>query len=191
MIYGFNRLRRHPGKRQSAANLFTECGEDFHFSPVVLMGLPVLHIDDSDDFVACDDGRREEGFEGVLRQFAEVLEPGIAICLARDGQQSAFAGYPSGETFVQLEPDAADLGFVVGVRRTQYKVVAVAKIDKAGIAFRKFDNQRNNALQDLLQTHIAYHEPADFLEEPQLLFDSLQPHFKLFCLRHGFIIVWA
>jgi hypothetical protein len=68
-------------------------------------------------------------------------------------------------------------------------MVGVTKINQTGIALRILDNEGNDALQNLLQTHIPHHEPADLLEEPELLLDPLQTAFEVFCLRHGFIIV--
>jgi hypothetical protein len=77
----------------------------------------------------------------------------------------------------------------MSVGSAKHQIVAVAKVNQAGIAFGIFHNQRNDSLQNLLQTHIPNHEPADFLEKPELLLDPLQAAFEVFCLRHGFIIV--
>ncbi len=78
---------------------------------------------------------------------------------------------------------------MMSVRRTEDQFIAVAKINQAGIALGIFDNQGNDSLQNILQTHIPNHKPADFLKKPELLLDSLQAAFEVFCLRHGFIIV--
>jgi hypothetical protein len=77
----------------------------------------------------------------------------------------------------------------MGVGSAQHQFVPVAKVNQTGIALGVLDNQGNNALQNLLQSHFPNHKPADFLEKPELLFDPLQTAFEVFCLRHGFIIV--
>ncbi len=78
---------------------------------------------------------------------------------------------------------------MMSVGRAKYQIIAVTEVNQAGIALGIFDHQGYDALQNLLQSHIPNHEPADFLEEPELLLDPLQAAFEVFCLRHGFIIV--
>jgi hypothetical protein len=74
----------------------------------------------------------------------------------------------------------------VRIRSAENQVVGVAEIDEARIALRILDYQRNNPLQNLLQSHVSNHETADLLEQAQLLFDPLEAGFEVLCLRHGF-----
>ena len=189
MIHRIDGRRGHTGQRQRAAHLFTERGEHFHFATRMLMRLAMLHVDDAHHFIPGDHGGREKRFERVFRQLAEIFEPGVAVSFARNSEQTAFACYPSGETFVQLQANAANLGVVVGVRSTQHEIIAVEKIDETGIALCEFHNERNDTLENFLQSHIPYHEPADFLEKPELLLDSLQTALEVLSFRHFFSIV--
>src|SRR5579864_1724847 len=71
-----------------------------------------------------------------------------------------------------------------GVRCTQHQLVMIQQVHQAGIAFHELDDQGNDTLQNLLQAHLAYHEPADFLEKAQLLLGALKAHLKLSGFRH-------
>ena len=134
-------------------------------------------------------GRRQKSLKRIFRKLAEILETRVAIGLARDRQQPPFARHPAGQAFVQFQAHAADFRFVMRVRSAKHQIVAVAEIHQAGIALRVFHHQRYNALQNLLQAHLAHHEPADLLKQTELLLNPLQTAFEIFCLRHGFIIV--
>ena len=114
----------------------------------------------------------------------KYFEPRILVGLARNRQQTPLARHPAGETFVQLQAHLADRGRMRRVGSAQHQLVVIQQIDQAGIAFREFHHQGNDALQNLLQAHLAHHEPADLLEQPQLLFGALQAHLELFGFRH-------
>jgi hypothetical protein len=185
MIDRFHRRRRHPGQGERTAHLFPESRQDFHFATRVLVSLPVLNVDHTDNSVPRDHRRGKERFECVFRQFAEIFEPRVPVRLARNRQETPLPGYPSGQPFVQFQPDTPDFRLVMRVRSAKNKVIAIAKIDQTGIAFRIFDYQGNNALQNFLQTHFPNHKPAHLLKEPKLLLDPLQAALNVFCLRHG------
>ena len=51
------------------------------------------------------------------------------------------------------------------VGSAEHQLVVIQQINQAGIAFHELDDQGDDALQHLLQAHLADHEPADFLEQ--------------------------
>ena len=66
--------------------------------------------------------------------------------------------------------------------RTQNQFVAIAQVKQAGIALGKFNHKRYNALQDLMQAHLPYHETAHSLKQTELLLNAFQPFLDIFCL---------
>jgi len=101
----------------------------------------VLHVNDSHHAVARDDGSRKESFERIFRQLTEVFESRVFIGFPRYREQTPLPRYPPREAFVQFQANLPDFGLVMRVGRAQYKLIAIAKIDKAGIALRELDNQ--------------------------------------------------
>ena len=60
----------------------------------------------------------------------------------------------------------------------------IEQVHQAGIALHELDDQRDNALQNLLQAHLAHHEAADLLEQAQLLLGALEAYLKLSRFGH-------
>ncbi len=127
----------------------------------------------------------KEGFECILGKRAEKLETRIAVALFGNRKQPPLPRDPAGKTFVQAEANLADLRRMRVIGGAQDELLAIEQINQAGVALHEFRDQVHNPLQDLLQTEVANHEPADFLEEPQLLFRASEPRFEvLLSLSH-------
>ena len=74
------------------------------------------------------------------------------------------------------------------VGRAEYEFFVVQQVYQAGIALGEFHDQRNYALKDLLQAHFADHEPADLLEQAQLLLGTLETPLEVLGFGHDYII---
>jgi hypothetical protein len=55
----------------------------------------------------------------------------------------------------------------------QYELVTFEQVDKAGVALQEVLNQSDNLVENGFKAEIACHQPADSLEESQLLFGAL------------------
>ena len=154
----------------------------------MLVRRTVLHVDHAHHPVPRDDRNGEKSFVGVLWQVAEVFEPWIPIRLPGDRQQTPFVRHPPGQAFIEPQPDLPDRRRVRCIGRAQDQFVLVQQVNQAGVAFHEFHNERNNALQDLLETHFLHHEPADALKQAKLLLESLRAEFEIFTLWHDYII---
>jgi hypothetical protein len=70
------------------------------------------------------------------------------------------------------------------VRGAEHQFGVLEQIYEAGIALHEFDNQGDDALQNLLEAHFPHHQPADFLKKPKLLVCSLEAGLDFLKLRH-------
>lgn len=96
------------GLREKHANLFADCGECFHFFPGEDVRPAMLDVDDTDHFVAGDDGSGEKSIVLIFRKLGESFEAGIEKGFFADRNQTAFASNPAGETFVHAKPKIAE-----------------------------------------------------------------------------------
>jgi hypothetical protein len=191
MVSLFYCIRRHASQHQRAADLLSDGAKQFHLLTRVLMGQPVLDIDDPDHPVARNDWSREKRLETVFRQVSYRLEPGIPVSLTRDGQEPPFTGYPPCQAFMQSQTDLADRSLVESVRSAQYQFVVIQEVNQAAVALGELNDQRDDSLKHFLQAHLAHHEPANLLKKTELLFGALEPLIEIPDLRHYLIITAA
>lgn len=139
----------------------------------------MLDVNDSGHLVLSNDGHGKERFECILRQVFEVFETRIIVCLARDREQPAFAGYPARQTFIQTKPHLADTEASGLVGGNQHQFTAFHPVDQARLAVEEIADKFNDLLQRVIEIHIARHQPADPLKNTQLLFGPLESLFKI------------
>jgi hypothetical protein len=152
------------------------------------MGDAVLHVNNTDYAIPRDDRGGEEGFKGIFRQVPEVLEAGILVSLAGDSQEAPFAGYPARQAFVELQSNGANGRGMGHIGSTENEFFSIHQVNETGIALHVLHDETDDSLQEFLETHLSYHEPADSLEESELLFRAQEARLKILRLRHPCII---
>lgn len=164
------------GQHQQTTDLLADGGDHLEFAPGVRMGASMLNVDHANNAIPADDRSRQKSLEGIFGKVAKVFKSGIAISLARNRQQTAFARDPSGQTLLEPQADLADRARLLVVRCAEHQFCIIEEIDKTGIALHELNDESNDTLQRVMQTHLTDHEAADLLNQPQLLlrtFESL------------------
>src|SRR5215472_664727 len=102
-------MRGKTSQGKSATHLLTNGGKHFHFTPGVLMRLPVLDVDHTHNFVSGNYRDRQKCLETIFRKITDLLETMILISLAGNRNQTALPSNPTGQTFVHLKAHSSDL----------------------------------------------------------------------------------
>lgn len=148
----------------------------------------MLDVNYADDAIAGDDGGREEGFVLVFGKLGEGFEAGIEKGLFADGDETALAGDPASEAFVDAEAQSTEGAGRRIIGRAEEKVSLVEEVKETRIAAHKFKHESVDRGEDLLEAELLRHQAADLLEQPELLLGPVQLGFQFFYLGHSFIM---
>jgi hypothetical protein len=70
----------------------------------------------------------------------------------------------------------------------QNQFIIIDQVDQTRVARHELTDEADNALQNLDEAQLADHEPADLLEQAQLLLRALQALLQFFIAGHYIII---
>ncbi len=152
------------------------------------MNRAMLEIDHADYSIADNHGRGQEGLESVLRKIAEKLEPRIMVGFAANGEQAPLPSDPTGESFVEAEPDLANGIGVGSFGGAEDELALRDQVEKAGVGMGKFGDLSDHGLERIPERDWADQKPVELLVEPELTLGVFQAGFQFLGFGHASII---